>query len=86
MPTLGMNLYWNKNIVLHFLHRLNNRAYMFEVGDYKIDLDYFCLKTPFFLCFHLMLGAYVVPIHREPGHLVVFDVPTLTTPLKKRHA
>lgn len=77
-----MDLYWTRRMFFPFSSRQNNRACIFEVGDDRIDLDYFCLKMPLF--FHLRLGAHLVPIPTAPGHSVIFDVQLKQHPWKKK--
>lgn len=71
---------------LHFLHRQNNRAYIFEVKDDKIDLDYFCLKMPFFV-FSSHVGC---PCGSHPQRAWapcgLWCTNSNNTPVKKRHA
>lgn len=43
------NLYWTRRMFFHFPSRQNIGACIFEVGNDKTDLDYLCLKTPFFV-------------------------------------
>lgn len=66
-----MDLYWTRRMFFHFSSRQNNGALKLEMTKMTWIISVWKCLT---LCFHLRLGAHMVPTPTVPGHLVFFDV------------